>query len=312
MTLTWTTLSVATAGQWADLTNVLAEVDGTEEYYEAADLAEELGEPGFDPGLDTVAVFQDSAMVAYGQLRVRGINDGRVRTQLDGGVHPDHRGRGLGRQIMQRLEDRALALAAQRHPGVDVQFRTSGGLPGASVRPLLEHRGYEIIRYFHQMQRPLPGAELPEPPPAEVVPWREEFTESARLAYNDSFATHFGSTPIDAEHWQGIVGSRTFRPACSAVVLGPDGEVQSFVLVCQWVAGEAAVELVGTRQDARGRGLARASLTAALRTAVEQGYTRAVLDVDSESGQGAGTLYASLGFEVTRVFASYARVVPAA
>ena len=55
-TVDWQPLSVETVADWAELTNLLAVVDGTEEFYDADALAEELREPGLDPRLDTTMV----------------------------------------------------------------------------------------------------------------------------------------------------------------------------------------------------------------------------------------------------------------
>ncbi|MGI8667537.1 MAG: GNAT family N-acetyltransferase [Jatrophihabitans sp.] len=303
---------------WTELTNLLAKLDQTDEYYEAADLAEELCEPGVDPALDTVAVWSGQILVGFGQLRVStGLFQARVRAGIGGGVHPDFRGRGIGTEIMDRLEPRARQLSAQRHPGVEVLLRASGGIQGASVRRLLEHRGYRIVRYFHEMSRPLPAAlpaeasqQRPEAGP-QVQAYRPELSEATRLAHNEAFSTHWGSTPWDAAQWQDFIGSRALRPELCFVSLGADGAVDALSMARQWVPGEAWVDLVGTRQRARGRGLARACLSATLRAAAEHGYRTAGLGVDSQNGQGAGALYSSLGFEVVRVLASYGRVVPA-
>lgn len=311
MAMRWGVLSEQHAAGWADLTNLLAKVDQTEEYYEAADLAEELHEPGVDPDLDTVAVWHQDTLVGFGQLRVAsGLFEGRVRAGISGGVHPDFRGRGLGVQLMDRLEPRARELAAVRQPGAEVLLRASGGVEGSSVRPLLEHRGYAIVRYYHDMQRLLSGV-LPAEPAAVVRPYTPELSEATRLAHNEAFSTHWGSTPWSVERWQDFVGSRTFRPGICFLSLGPDGSVEAFSMARQWVDGEAWIDLVGTRPAARGRGLARACLSATLRAAAEAGFRTAGLDVDSQNAQGAGALYSSLGFEVVRVIASYGKVVPA-
>jgi ribosomal protein S18 acetylase RimI-like enzyme len=172
---------------------------------------------------------------------------------------------------------------------------------------MLEHRGYRIVRYFHEMQRPLPG-----PPIAltaqPVQPYRAELAEQVRLAHNDAFSTHWDSTARSAEAWQAQLASRTLRADASFVSTDADGSVAAYVLARQWVDGELWVDLVGSRQSARGQGLARACLSASLRAAAEQGYRSAALSVDSENGQGAGRLYSSLGFEVVRVVAMYAKV----
>jgi ribosomal protein S18 acetylase RimI-like enzyme len=314
-------LSVEAVTAWAELTNLLAVVDGTDEFYEPEALAEELAEPGVDPQLDTVGVWRDGVLAGFGQLRVAsGLSEGQARAEIYGGVRPEFRRQGLGAEIMNRMEARALQLAGRCHPGAPVMLRVPGGIEGASVRPMLERRGYRIVRYYHELSRPIPGV-LPPPPQLPVRRYSAELAESVRLAHNDAFSTHWGSSPRDADSWASLVGSRTFRPDCSFVSLSSDGvnsdgvdsdgDVQAYVLVSQWVPGEAWVGLVGTRQRARGRGLARACLTASVRAMAEQGYDKACLGVDSQNGSGAGALYASLGFELDRVIAHYGRLEPA-
>lgn len=309
-TTDWRPLEVEAVGDWAELTNLLAVADGTEEFYDAMALAEELREPGVDPASDTVAAWRDGVLVGFGQLRVSsGLFEGRVRAEIIGGVRPDQRRQGLGTEIMDRMEERALELAGQRHPGVPVQLRVSGGIEGASVRSLLEHRGYRVVRYYHELARPIPGV-LPDPPRLPVQRFSAELAEQVRLAHNDAFSTHWGSIPVTAEHWQNMLDSRTFRPDCSYLSVDADSQVLAYVLVTQWVEGEAWVHLVGTRQQARGAGLARACLTASVRAMAEQGFAVAGLGVDSENPTGASALYESLGFTLQRVLAHYGRVEP--
>ncbi|WP_152186551.1 GNAT family N-acetyltransferase [Segeticoccus rhizosphaerae] len=309
MTLRWSALGPDCVQQWAELTNLLATVDDTGEFYGPEDLAEELEAPGVEPAKDTWAVWDGADLVAYGQLRAAtSLLDGRVKVHLGGGVHPDHRGRGIGRELMARMEHRAVAGAAERFPGAPTLLQTSGGQAGASVRPLLEHRGYAIARYFHEMERAFPGAAVLEPA-AAVEPYRDELSEATRLAHNDAFSTHWGSTPRDEENWRDMMSSRTFRPNESFVHVAADGRVLAYVLCYQWMDGELYVGQVGTRQDSRGRGLARATLAACLRAAAEHGYRSADLGVDSVNPTGATALYESMGFEVTRTFATYTRVL---
>lgn len=308
MAVHWGPMTEADVADWAGLANLLAEVDRTAETYEPADLAEELHEPGVDPEQDLIAVRVDGALIGYGQLRVGTTPvDGRVTAWLDGDVHPDYRGRGIGVQLMERLEARAAVLAAERVPGHEVFLRVSGRLEGCPVRPMLEHRGYQIVRYYHDMERQLSTA-VPSPA-VEVSPYRPELAEPTRLAHNDAFSTHWGSAPRGVEQWQELVGSRNFQPHASFVRLADDGSVLSYVLVRQWAEGEAWIALVGTRQRARGLGLARACLTASLRASAEQGFRTAALGVDSSNGQGAGALYSSLGFGVIRTVAAYGKVI---
>lgn len=310
MDLSWTAIDENTVPQWTDLTNLLAEADDTGETYDIEALAEELEEHGVDPAQDTWAVWDGERMVAYGQLRVIGIDRaGLVKAHLSGGVDPAWRGRGIGRDLMGRIERRALALAGERHPGIDISLRADGLGEGSSARALLEHRGYEIQRYFTSMRIDLP-AEIAEPAHA-VRPYDPAFSEALRDAHNDAFTTHWGSNEVSPEQWHERMTSSTFRPGASAVALADDGSVAAYTLSYQYVTGELYVGQVGTRQAERGRGLARATLLAALAGAMKQGYALADLDVDSENPTGAGALYESVGFRPVRTQAAYALTVPA-
>jgi mycothiol synthase len=311
VTVSWRPLDTGTVADWAELVNTLAKADGTEEYYQVEDLLEELTAVGFDPAQDSVACWQDGRLVGYGKLWISGNlgQDGRIAVRLEGGVHPDYRGQGLGRQILDRTEPRARQLAAERYPGTELWLGVNGGLEGASVRPLLEHRGYALARYFHQMERSLAG-ELPSAADVRVRRYRPELAEALRLAHNDAFAEHWGSAPRTEQAWQEVVEARAFRPAYSFVGVAADGTVDAYVLAFSYVPGELYIGLVGTRPRARGRGLARACLAASLRAAAADGLAKADLSVDSENGSGAGRLYESMGFHRLRVRAVYRKLVP--
>ncbi|MBO3101310.1 GNAT family N-acetyltransferase [Cellulomonas fengjieae] len=309
MSLRWTYLDTPDVVAWSELTNLLATVDRTEEFYAPEDLAEELEEQDFDRVRDSIAVWDGDRLVGYGQLRLSAAltAEGYVRANLDGGVHPQWRARGIGTELMDRMEPRARALSAQRHPGAPLQLRSSGRLEGDPVRPMLEHRGYSVVRYFTEMARPLPGTPIAATDP-RVEPYRPDLADAVRLAHNDAFATHWGSTAQTVEQWTHMVTSRSFRPETSRIVR--DGDVVlAYVLTAQWVPRELYVSLVGTRQSARGGGLARACLAGTVAAAAASGdYDVVELEVDSVNPTGAGEMYASLGFVETRTTATYAKV----
>ena len=67
------------------------------------------------------------------------------------------------------------------------------------------------------------------------------------------------------------------------------------------------VELVGTRREWRGSGIAPALLTRVLEASKADGLDKVVLDVDAENPTGALGLYTSLGFEESNRTVSYVR-----
>ena len=100
---------------------------------------------------------------------------------------------------------------------------------------------------------------------------------------------------VDAE-----TGQRGFRPDLSVLALA-DGAVVGYVLAYVFEADTAATGVratdfgqIGVLPAARGRGLAKATIAAALKAAAEGGCRRATLQVDSENVTGALGLYEGL------------------
>lgn len=307
---TWSTLTTESVPQWTELTNLLAEVDDTDEFYDVEDLAEELVEHGFDAERDSWAAWEGEQMVAFGQLRVslELTAEGDARADLTGGVHPQWRGRGIGTELLARMEPRAVELAAERHPGAPILLRASGGKEGSDAWPLLTDHGYAPARYFTDMRRDLPGEAIPAVENPHIQAFMPDLTEPLRHAHNDAFATHWGSTPQTPERWADTIGARSFRAAESRVLMDDGGAVLAYVLCGEWVARELYITLVGTVQAARGQGLARQVLLATVADAAASGkYDVVELGVDSANPTGAGNLYASVGFTPIRTQATFTK-----
>lgn len=307
--LRWMHLNKDVVQPWAELTNLLAKVDGTEEYYEPEDLAEELEETGMDPAQDTWTVWDGDRLVAFGQLRVGFTTqeDDTVRCQLDGGVHPDWRRRGIGRELMDKMEQRARDLNQERNPGLPGTLRAGGGLEGSSARSMLHARGYEEARYFILMERPMPGDPL-------EVDWEEfasptvEDEEAVRIAHNAAFEDHWGTAPMTPERWHDFYAGRPMRPQFSSISRRDDGAVNAYVLISQYLDDELYVDLVGTIREARGTGLASRAMARSIELARgAEGIKVLGLDVDSESPTGATRVYERLGFVEKHVTAAMTR-----
>ncbi len=310
-TFRYAPITPADTAEWAALTNRLAVVDDTGEYYEPEDLAEELQDPLVDPERDTIAVrTPDGTFVAWGQLWHRtSLVQGSFVSNLTGGVDPDYRGLGIGTELHDRLERRIVEFAAQRRPRVPVVVRADPGAAVTTQRELLEQRGYTLARYFHEMQHdlaePLPDAD----PVAGLRTYVAADSDGVREAHNAAFAQHWKSAPVTAEEWRArLTGGRAFRPEASFVLPG-EGGIDGYVLCYRYREEELYVGILGVRDAARGRGVGKALLVAALHAARELGCTEVALGVDTDNVTGAGRLYRSLGFTVTRSSVSYLKTL---
>ncbi len=124
-----------------------------------------------------------------------------------------------------------------------------------------------------------------------------ELDQAARLIAE--FRAHFGrGTPSDAEIREGV--GRVAREDGEFLLAAADGEPVGVVQLryrwSVWTASEDAwIEDVFVSEDARGTGLGRALVEAAIERARERGCRRIELDVD-EANEPALALYHSLGF----------------
>ncbi|MCT1384981.1 GNAT family N-acetyltransferase [Brachybacterium sp. p3-SID1565] len=323
--LTWTSLRPEDAGALAALANRIHIHDGDEQVADEPSMREWLTMPGLDLQADTVAVRDGDELVAYGAVSVSisTDRDGRVRTGVSGGVAPEHRRGGIGTRILELTERRGAQLATERHPGRPAHFRAFGGIdapagqdpysPGGrrDARALLERRGYRRARSWSEMAFDLTGTPLPEVEVdgVEIIAPGPQHREPTRLAHVAAFADHWGSTAPSFEQWAVWWSAHTARTAQSAVAVDPEGTVLGYAVASEHKPSVLHLVLVGTRPEARGRGIARAVIARSLRAAADAGYQRAELEVDSESLTGAGRLYESLGFTVHQVSATYEKPI---
>lgn len=308
-------IAKADLAEWTRLVNTIAEFDETGEKYTPALLEEELTAPGVDRDLDTLAIFDGDRMVAFGQLMITdGLRDGFAKAIFGGGVDPAYRNRGLGSEVIEWLFARGRVKAVEKHPGYPTKASLWVHHPGSADELLGMHYGFERARYFADMRldfdtwEPPAGFEIGAPKrenPRAIELNPAQHGEATRLAHNEAFADHWGSSPRSKEHWEAMVlGSVAFRPTLSRIALNPDIEgdaaVDAYVLATEYQDKELYISTVGTRRRARGQGLATELLVESLKQAQREGFVRAELGVDSASPTGANAIYERIGFRVTR------------
>lgn len=317
--LVWRAITTRDAAAWAALLAAAEAVDATEEHFSVEDLLEELADPALEIGQDTVAAFAGSAMVAYGLVRRASTVRDRDLYDLEGCVHPSHRRRRLGSAVLARLAERAAHRHRQQHPELpgQLQLRLHDGNRGSAA--LARLAGLSPVRYWYHMARELTG--LDSPPAAgglRVVGYHRDRDNAVRRARNEAFADHWGFVQRDEADWRHwYTGSRSFRPALSALVLdgaGASAEIAAFLLSYEYEADVAAsgvrvawIGQLGTRPAWRGRGLASALIGHVLAGYAASGYQRAALVVDTANPTGALGLYRRAGFVPTARWTTFSR-----
>jgi mycothiol synthase len=304
----------------ADLLEAAEPVDDTGEHEDAEGIAEFLVNDRVALDGDTCAVLTDDGrLVAYASTVDLGDHRDEYAVRIDGRVHPDWRGRGIGRALVGWELARCAELHRARHPEMPGRFAL--GVPSAmtSLDRLVRRAGFQPVQYYFSMTRPL--TDLPPLRTVdgiELAPFDGSRDDEVRRAHNVAFVDHFGTAERDAYAWQTwFTGQKAFRPELSRLALA-GGAVVGYSLVYEYDADTAATGVreayfgqIGVLPAARGRGIASAVIVASLHAAAEDGLGRAGLTVDSNNTTGALRLYEALGFTVDRRETVMAFRVPA-
>jgi GNAT superfamily N-acetyltransferase len=246
----------------------------------AADVLEAWREIDLDR--DAWLFEEEGRVVAFGSLW----GSGPERLNIDGYVHPDFTGRGLGGEILRVGEQRVRERAASR---IHV------GMLHADERAhaLLESRGYAFVRAFLRME-----IELAEQPPSPAVPEGLELVSPTRdddvavhAAAEEAFLDHWEHAPEELDAWQRRHAG-TDRSLWFAM---RDGEELAAVAINDFRFGNGWVGVLGTRRPWRGRGIAQALLLATFGEFWRRGERTVRLSVDAASPTGAVRLYERVG-----------------
>ena len=184
---------------------------------------------------------------------------------------------------------------------------------------LLEAAGYEMVRTWLHMRRPVApeeAASLPAPREGTRVrrvhrhPSGLPVAQDVRTVHRmleESFADHFNSyresfaefaqrlienpEEADWDHWWIAEIERDGRWL-------PAGGLVAAPMKATETRGEGTyLEYLGVHRSARGHGIAKSLLRAAIRDAAERGRGFVDLEVDDDSPTGADGIYASMGWE---------------
>src|SRR5829696_3032312 len=245
-------LTPAVAVDAAAVTEVVVALEASlyrQSAFSQADLEEEWSE--LDVERDARVVRDGDRVVGYGVVRERG-----ELWRVEGYVHPDTLGRGIGKPIATELEEDAGRRGARR---------VQNGVLEAddAARGLLESLGYGAVRVFRELR-----IELAAPPPApewpdglRVVAFDPEHdAREFHAANEEAFADHWAHMPRDFESWaKRHLRSERFDPTLWCVVRAGDEIVAGSICTGDTYGG-GFVHSLFTRRAWRRQGVGAALL----------------------------------------------------
>ena len=226
---------------------------------------------------------------------------------MDGYIHPDYKGLGIGTTLLRAVERRARELMAFAEPDVRVSIRTTIDRNDSDGIALHENEGYLPTHYHWRMKIVLDGA-LPEPQWPEGIelrPFRQmEHDVAVWQANNEAGRDEPGSHHWSLDQWREYrFDDPEYDPSLWAIAW--DGDVVVGYSLNRYRSGIGWIRAVGVRPRWRRRGIAQALLLHSFGEFYRRGMRTIGLGVDSHSPTGAHRLYQRVGMHPASASVTY-------
>ena len=267
-----------------------------------------------DPATDMIFAEIDGKVVGYGRTWWEDERKGDRVFSLFTNHDPDWRGVGIRRTVLRWLETRARAISDE-HPTERVEWLQSWAseYEHDAVR-LLQLEKYEIVRWEYEMVRNLAEDILPAslPEGIEIRPVADADGERIFAAAYEAFADHWGEADWFSEknlaRWR---EAPTYNPSLWKVAWDGDeivGMVLNYVDEREnetYARRRGYTETICVRKAWRGRGIAKALITASMKMHKANGMAETAHGVDTQNPTGALQLYEGLGYRSRRTFCTF-------
>jgi mycothiol synthase len=262
-----------------------------------------------DPEFD---LERDAFVVETGDGRIVGYESfynlhEHATLEMDGYVHPDFKGRGIGTLLLRMVEARARGEIELAVPDVRVSLRGIIDNRDPQSHDLLRNEGYLPLRYHWRME-----ITLDSPPPApkfpegiELRPFMQgEHDVPVWQAQNEAFRDHWGSHEVTLEDWRrSKFDDPEFDPTLWPIAW--DGDQVAGFSLNRYRMGIGWIRTLGVRRPWRRRGLAEALLLHSFGEFYRRGTMTIGLGVDAQNPTGATRLYQKAGMHAASEYVTY-------
>ncbi|MBD0383839.1 GNAT family N-acetyltransferase [Paenibacillus sedimenti] len=211
-----------------------------------------------------------------------------------GYVHPSYVGRGVGTELVERIEERAAHYAAD-HPEQGWVLCNAIPASNESARTIMAEREYAFKRLYSRMIIELTEEPVIRPPSAgiEIRPFQQGMEEAVFQAYRESFKDTNRFYETSFEEW--MEGKSGVHYERNLWFTAWDGNELAGFIISKNFQDHVYIDLLGVRRAWRKQGAASALLLHVFKKAYELGIRNIRLSVDASSLTGANRLYEQLG-----------------
>jgi GNAT superfamily N-acetyltransferase len=226
--------------------------------------------------------------------------------RMDGAVLPEWQHKGIGTALHLHNQQKQRELAQTHDTKLPRVFGSWTSDRQAGAIALLKENGFEPVRHFYEMTRP-----LNEPIPDVAVPdglqTRPVTTDDLRTIWKadvEAFQDHWGGFEDSEEQYQRWIARPDFDPSIWVVLWDGDEVVGASVNAISREENEQLgvkrgwLHSVFTRRQWRRRGVARFAVARSLAILKERGMDTGILGVDATNPTGALRVYEGVGFSV--------------
>ena len=269
------------------------------------ELKHEWQDPQFDMERDVfVVTTADGRIVGYADITN---SDGHAILNMNGNVHPDFKGRGIGTTLLRAVEKRAREIMNLAEPDVRVSIKTTINRNEPDGVALHENEGYQPIRYHWRMQIVLNDSPAKPiwPEGIETHPFiKGEHDVVVWQAEKETFRDHPGSYEWTLEEWRRIrFDDPEFDPSLWAIAWA--GEEVAGFSVNRHRMGIGWIRSLGVRRPWRKCGLGAALLVHSFGEYYRRGKQTIGLGVDAHNPTGATRLYQKVGMQPASEHVTY-------